>query len=76
MLTLAAYRLESPTLSNGKLDALWETIGKIVDGWLVAKGVGNPAAQTGDFSSKTPGATGSFENLTITSASERVEEIS
>ena len=76
MLTLAAYRLESPTLSNGKLDALWETIGKIVDGWLVAKGVGNPAAQTGDFSSKTPGATGSFENLTITSASGTLREIS
>ena len=76
MLTLAAYRLESPSLSNGDLDTLWETIGKTVDGWLSAKGVGNPAAETGNFSSKTPGATGTFENLTIMSASGTLREIS
>ncbi len=76
MLTLAAYRLESPSISSSELVGLWATIGKIVDTWLSEKGVGNPAAETGIFNSKTPGAKGSFENSTLTSTSGTLREVS
>lgn len=76
MLTLAAYRLESPSESNSELDTLWTTIGRTVDAWLSEKGIDNPAAEAGSFNSKTPGAIGSFENSTITSASGTLREIS
>jgi len=58
------------------MDALWTIVGNTVDSWLSAKGIDNLADETGSFNSKTPGTIGSFENVTISSASGTLREVS
>ncbi|MFM4964270.1 hypothetical protein ACEUBT_10995 [Aeromonas bivalvium] len=76
MLTLAAYRLETQQLIEKELESSWLELTIAIDAWLAGKGVEKLAADTGVFTSKTPGATGTFERSNISIESGSLIEVS
>lgn len=75
MLTLAAYRLDTQQLMERELELLWLEMTRTIDAWLEGKGVAIPIADSGVFTSKTPGATGTFERSSISTESGSLIEV-
>ncbi|ANO52332.1 hypothetical protein [Woeseia oceani] len=76
MLTLAAYRLETPKLSAEDRKQAWESVVSALDDWLHTKGAGELTRDSGEFSSETPGARGAFEKSTMMKGSDQLLELS
>lgn len=55
MLTLAAYRLETQTLTEDGLHKCWSNVIDMVDGWLKKKGIADISCESGSFESETDG---------------------
>jgi len=75
MLTLAAYRLETPLLPEKDIGSSWLELTKAIDAWLAGKGVDQLEVDSGVFHSKTPDAKGAFERTNISSESGSLLEI-
>lgn len=61
MQTLANYLLVAETTDSSRVEAIRSASFGVIDSWLREKGVVDPAAESGTFSSRTPGATGTYE---------------
>lgn len=75
MLTLAAYRLETPTLADKELQPCWSDVIDTLEKWLIKKGVTDTACESGTFESETAGAKGEFTRSSVSSVSGKLTEI-
>jgi len=69
MLTVAAYRFETPALDEGDIDAAWDEVLQAVDKWLSDKGASHLNSKSGEFASKTSGAIGTFTKAEVSGTS-------
>lgn len=76
MLTLAAYRVETPSLDEEERYTCWTSLREIVDNWLCRKGVDDTSSETGQFTSETRGAQGTFSRSFISNSVGALFEIS
>lgn len=75
MLTLAAYKLETPTLEDNDFSSSWHQIESTINDWMAVKGINESTTRSGTFSSKTPGKKGLFERINISTQSGSLLEI-
>lgn len=75
MLTLAAYRLETPTLTEDGLHTCWSNVIDMVEGWLKKKGIADISCESGSFESETDGKKGEFTRSSLSSVSGMLTEI-
>lgn len=75
MLTVAAYRFETPTLHEEDINTAWDEALHAVDSWLSRKGALDVNSKSGEFASKTKGATGTFTRTVISSTLGLLDEV-
>lgn len=69
MLTLAAYRVETPILGDEERHKCWSSLLQTANEWLSKKGVSDTSSEAGKFASETSEAQGDFtRSLTSNSA--------
>lgn len=75
MLTLAAYRVETPVLREEERRKCWSVLLEAVSKWLAQKGVIDAACEAGKFASETSGAQGDFTRSSISNAAGALFEL-
>lgn len=76
MLTLAAYRVETPSLEEEERHKCWSSLLDTANRWLSQKGVTDTATEAGQFVSETSGAQGDFTRLSTSNSAGALFEIS
>lgn len=76
MLTLAAYRVETPSLEEQERRKCWSALLDTANKWLSHKGVADTACEAGKFASETLGAQGDFIRSSTSNSAGALFEIS
>jgi hypothetical protein len=75
MLTLAAYRFDTPILYGDGLEKAWDSVNDIINDWLHNKGVNDVRSGSGTFSSNTKDADGKYSKEEIYSVAGKLVEV-
>lgn len=68
MLTLAAYRVETPALLDEERQKCWSTLLEVANQWLAKKGVTDTTSEAGKFTSETSGTQGDFTRSSMSNS--------